>query len=163
MDDSNGSKAFWSWLHTQFFLQYLPRTDVMWIWHQASGKLLDPSGLVIGFGYSGRGVGKNNPESQSLENVGPIPEGYYKIGEPHDSVTHGPFVLALTPDPQNNMHGRKEFLIHGDSVIQPGTASKGCIVLSRSVREDIAKSFDKVLAVVSGDFTPKRDPTEKSA
>lgn len=140
----------------QSFAQYPSRNDLMWIWYQASGKLMDPNGLVIGFGYSGRGAGKNNPESQSLENVGPIPEGYYKIGEPHDSVTHGPFVLTLTPDPQNNMHGRTDFLIHGDSVIQPGTASKGCIVLPRSVREDIAKSYDKVLGVVSGDF-PKRD------
>src|SRR5882724_8312006 len=111
MDELGGSKAFWIWQHTQSLVPYPVPTDVMWLYNQSSGRLLDPNGLVIRFGYSGRGAGKNNPESQSLENLGPIPEGYYKIGEPHDSVTHGPFVLTLTPDPQNTMFGRSEFLI----------------------------------------------------
>jgi hypothetical protein len=129
----------------------------MWIYQQSTGKMLDPNGLIIGYGYSGKGVSKNNPEAQTLPNFGPIPEGYYNIGEPHDTVTHGPFVLPLTPDPQNKMFGRSAFLIHGDSVVHPGTASEGCIIMPRSVREDIAKSVDKLLTVVSGEFVMKRD------
>lgn len=129
----------------------------MWIYQQATGKILDPAGLLLGYGYSGRGIHKNNPESQSFANLGPIPEGYYNIGEPHDTVTHGPFVLPLTPDPQNKMFGRSAFLIHGDSVVLPGTASEGCIILNRHLREDIAKSPIKLLTVVSGVFVMKRD------
>lgn len=135
----------------------------MWVYYQESGKVLAPDGLIIGIGYSGKGSSKNDPQAQSVENVGPIPEGYYRIGEPYDSVTHGPFVLPLTPDPQNNMFGRTHFLIHGDSVIQPGTASAGCIVLPWSVRKSIAGSLDKILGVVSGEFVPKRDPSEPTA
>lgn len=121
-----------------------------WIYEQASGRLIDPDGQVIGFGYSGRGSGKNNPLSQAIHDLGPIPEGVYLIGGPHDTVTHGPFVLTLTPDSKNQMHGRTAFLIHGDSVISPGTASNGCIIQARTVREDIARSLDKQLKVISG-------------
>lgn len=119
---------------------------------------MDPTGMVLGFAYSGKGKHKNDPESQNLPNLGPIPEGYYQIGEPHDTVTHGPFVLPLTPDPQNVMFERSHFLIHGDSVQAPGTASEGCIVAPRWIRRDIAKSPVKILCVVAGEFVIKRDP-----
>lgn len=152
--------TFSEWLDS--LLPGIP-VDKMWIYQQSTGKLLDPKGLVVGFGYSGKGVSKNNPEDQTLHNAGPIPEGYYKIGSPHDTVTHGPFVLPLEPDPGNKMFGRSAFLIHGDSVVHPGTASEGCIILPRPVREDIAKSLDRLLAVVSGDFVMKRDVSETSA
>lgn len=135
-----------------------PKSKPLWVYQQATGKILDPTGMLISYGYSGHGIHKNSPEAQSLKNHGPIPEGYYKIGQPHDTVTHGPFVLPLEPDPQNVMFGRSGFLIHGDSVIAPGTASTGCIILARWVREDIAKSLVKLLAVVSGEFVIKRDP-----
>jgi hypothetical protein len=135
-----------------------PKDKPLWVFQQSTGKILDPKGLVVGFAYSGKGIHKNNPESQSLPNQGPIPEGYYKIGSPHDSITHGPFVLPLEPDPQNVMFGRTHFLVHGDSVQSPGTASEGCIVAPRWIREDIAKSAVKLLAVVSGEFVMKREP-----
>lgn len=133
------------------------KDNIMWIYQQSTGKILDPKGMIMGYGYSGKGIHKNNPESQTLANLGPIPEGYYTIGEPHDTVTHGPFVLPLTPDPQNNMHGRSHFLIHGDSKVLPGTASEGCIIAPRYLREDIAHSPIKLLTVVSGVFVIKRD------
>jgi hypothetical protein len=131
--------------------------NLMWIYQQATGKIMDPGGVVVGYGYSGRGVYKNDPEAQSRHDEGPIPEGYYSIGDPHDTITHGPFVLPLTPDPLNKMFGRSGFLIHGDSIIHPGTASHGCIIANRHIREDIAKSEVKLLGVVSGIFTIKRD------
>lgn len=83
-----------------------------------------------------------------MKNWGPIPCGLYTIGAHVDTMTHGPFVLPLTPSPQNEMFGRSAFLIHGDSKVAPGSASEGCIILSRSVRERIAKSGDHELRVI---------------
>lgn len=117
---------------------------IIWIYDQASGQLSQR----IAVGYSGAGEGKNNPAMQDVQNVGPIPQGAYSIGDPHDTATHGPFVLALTSDRANDMHGRSEFLIHGDSFANPGTASHGCIVLPRKIREQIWRSGDTKLEVV---------------
>lgn len=155
-----GEGASWRWLRTVFLVPYPTSNAIMWIYQISSGRMIDPNGLVVGFGYSGKGSNKNNPESQNLTDKGPIPEGYYRIGTPHDTVTHGPFVIPLTPDTQNKMFGRSHFLIHGDSVVNPGTASEGCIIMARSVREDIAKSMDDVLGVVSGPYTPQYDSEE---
>ncbi len=127
----------------------------MWTYVQKTGELLH-DGLHIAVGYSGFDNpdtgqnGKNNPGLENVEEVGPIPAGNYAIGTPHDTLTHGPFVLPLTPDPANEMFGRTAFLMHGDSVIEPGTASRGCIVMSRAVRTEVAASGDKLLQVISG-------------
>jgi hypothetical protein len=138
-------------------------SKLMWTYQQSTGKVLDPNGIVVGYAYSGKGQYKNDPEAQSLHDQGPIPEGYYSIGSPRDTVTHGPFVLPLLPHQDNQMFGRNNFLIHGDSVVQPGTASEGCIVAARYIREDIAKSPVKLLAVVSGVFVIKRDSESQEA
>ena len=98
-------------------------------------------------GYSGHGECKNEPAQQHVHNEGPIPRGRYQIGTPVNTDTHGPFVLPLAPDMNNTMHGRSGFLIHGDSKANPGTASQGCIILARSVRERIAESLDNELEV----------------
>src|ERR1035437_2005502 len=105
-----------------------------WTYEQATGKLLHDGDLVA-TGYSGAGGGKNNPTTQDVHNVGPIPIGHYTIEAPVDTVTHGPYVLRLEPDLANEMFGRAGFLIHGDSVVHPGTASEGCIIQARTVRE----------------------------
>jgi len=47
------------------------------------------------------------------------------------------------------MCGRSAFLIHGDSIAAPGTASHGCIILARPDRERIAESGVKQLVVVA--------------
>jgi hypothetical protein len=123
----------------------------MFTYEQATGRLLGPTGEVLGIGYSGKDWGKNVPATQSVHNVGPIPEGLYFIRQPVlFTVTHGPFVLPLLPDPANQMFGRFGFLIHGDSVISPGTASEGCIILARDVREKIWDSNDRDLKVIAG-------------
>ena len=127
----------------------------MWTYVQKTGELLR-DGSHVALGYSGFDNpetgqrGKNNPELERVEEVGPIPVGKYLIGTPHDTLTHGPFVLPLTPDPGNEMFGRSAFLMHGDSVVAPGTASRGCIIMSRAVRREVAASGDKVLRVISG-------------
>lgn len=118
-----------------------------WRYSQSSGWLSHDGENVIE-GYSGAGDGKNNPAMQDVHNVGPIPVGTYVIGAPSDTKTHGPYVLHLTPDPGNEMFSRAGFLVHGDSVVNPGTASEGCIIVPRKVREQVWDSGDRTLVVV---------------
>src|SRR5690242_15913774 len=122
----------------------------MWMYEQATGNLLHEATLV-GKGYSGNGRGKNNPAMESVHYVGPIPRGFYIIGEPRDTEDHGPFVLPLSPNPVNEMYGRTGFLIHGDKLnAPPGNASEGCIILPHDVRTFVWRTGDKFLQVVSG-------------
>lgn len=102
----------------------------------------------MGAGYSGQPDCKNDPDKCALHDRGPIPPGLYTIEPPRDTETHGPYVLPLTPNEKNEMYGRSGFLIHGDSVSHPGSASHGCIILPRVVREAIHKSADINLEVV---------------
>jgi hypothetical protein len=122
----------------------------MWTYKQSTGEL-SRDGVAAGACYSGYEAGKNNPAMQNAENVGPVPQGRYSIGAPQcveSPGPHGPFVLPLTPDPANTMFGRSGFLIHGDSVVNPGLASRGCIIAARLIREAIAGSGDTELTVI---------------
>jgi hypothetical protein len=121
----------------------------MWDYEQISGKLLADNGDIVAIGYSGHGDGKNNPDMEHVADVGPIPVGIYTIETPRDTDSHGPYVLPLTPSPANTMFGRSGFLIHGDAVHAPGTASEGCVILAHTVREQIWESGDHRLNVVS--------------
>src|SRR5271155_1098884 len=117
----------------------------MWTYIQKTGQLFH-DGESVATGYSGYNDpqtgqdGTNNPDLENVPDVGPIPVGNYTFGTPVDTVTHGPFVLPLTPDPANQMFGRAGFLMHGDSVVAPGTASRGCIIMGRPVRGQVAAS-----------------------
>lgn len=124
-----------------------------WLYEILTGRMRDPDGNLVGVGYSGAPTHKNNPVFTGLHNLGPIPQGKYRIGKPVDTVTHGPYVLPLSPDSDNEMFGRRDFLIHGDSIVAPGTASEGCIIMSKDVRHLMGNSSDHFLAVVSGTFT----------
>lgn len=120
----------------------------MWTYQQSTG-MLKWFSSIVGYGYSGCGDGKNNPFKQDCHNVGPLPTGRYTIESPVDTDAHGPYVLRLDPDEGNEMHGRAGFLIHGDSVAHPGTASQGCIIMPRAVREQVWQSGDHRLEVVA--------------
>ncbi len=127
----------------------------MWTYIQLTGEMLDPTGKVLAVGYSGCNSCKNNPLMQKAHNEGPIPIGTYTIFGPiPNTPTHGPYVLPLEPSPQNEMHGRAGFLIHGDSKVDPGSASEGCIILGRQAREAIWASGDHQIQVVSGYMPP---------
>lgn len=129
----------------------------MWTYEQLTGDLRY-DGKVVASGYSGHEEGKNNPAMQHVPNSGPIPVGYYTILAPRTTETHGPYVMPLEPFKQNQMFGRAGFLIHGDSIKAPGTASEGCIIIGRSVREAIWQSGDRTLKVVAGgDDNPVAD------
>jgi len=121
----------------------------MWIYEQSSGQMLR-NGSLVGTGYSGIDKGKNNPDMQDAHDVGPIPQGNYTMGAPINSPTHGPCAIPLTADPANQMFGRSEFLVHGDSTEHPGQASHGCVIMPRSVRDQLVASGDKLLNVVAG-------------
>ena len=121
----------------------------MWIYEQRTGRIFKDDQLV-GVGYAGSPTGKNNPDMQEVAQTGPLPTGAYSIEAPQNSPHTGPYTLDLTPDPENRMFGRSEFRIHGDSVEHPGTASEGCIIMPRAIREQIWNSGDHQLEVVRG-------------
>lgn len=117
-----------------------------WEYSQSTGHLTYNGSFVIR-GYAGAGGGQNNPDMEHIRNVGPIPRGTYDIGQPRNTGSKGPHVMDLSPRGHNAL-GRTEFLIHGDSINDPGNASEGCVILPRAVRERISGSADNVLEVV---------------
>jgi hypothetical protein len=120
----------------------------MWTYAQETGALLH-DGQSVATGYSGFDDGKNNPAMQAVPDVGPIPQGDWSVeGPPVNTAEHGPYVLTLAPAPSTNTFGRSGFLMHGDSVDAPGTASKGCIIMPRTAREQVWNSGDTDLEVV---------------
>jgi len=123
----------------------------MWTYLQNTGELLRPNGRYLAAGYSGSPEGKNDPTKQSIPDEGPIPQGKYDINPPEDTISHGPYVLPLTPHPENEMFGRSGFLIHGERKAgSVGFASEGCIILPLEVREAIWQSGDHQLQVLDG-------------
>jgi hypothetical protein len=123
----------------------------MHTYHQSSGAWEDPTGRVLGAGYSGHPPFVNNPSAQAMPDIGPIPQGDYTIGPAFASPTKGPCVMTLTPHADTNTFERSGFLIHGDSVEFPGAeeASLGCIIMARAIREQINASADHQLEVVA--------------
>lgn len=117
-----------------------------WLYFQRSGELLDPNGKLAGVGYSGFGEGKNRPEMEHVKAIGPIPRATYRIGAPYNSDNVGPYALTLATD--EKIHGRTALRIHGDN--GKGTASHGCIILPRPLREAIWESGDHTLIVKEG-------------
>ena len=118
------------------------------IFEQKTGKITDDLGKIIGHGYAGHGEGKNNPEMESVKNTGPLPKGIYYKGQKIDHPKTGPYSIRLIPDKNNQMFGRSGFMFHGDSKRNPGTASEGCIVASRKIREMWYESDDNIIKVI---------------
>ena len=122
----------------------------MWIYEQSSGKFHNPVGSVICIGYSGHGVGLDNPADQDIPDVGPIPQGDWEIGPFFDDPGgKGPIVAHLTPLPGTDTAGRSGFMIHGDNSAMNHTASEGCLILPHPIRAQIAASLDRVLRVTA--------------
>jgi hypothetical protein len=119
----------------------------MWTYDQSSGQF-SQDGKLLFTGYSGLWNGKNNPSMQAAKGIGPIPAGLWHIGGSYDSHKTGPATILLVPDEKTETFGRSEFRIHGDSISAPGTASHGCIILPRFIRNKIIGSTDKLLTVV---------------
>lgn len=121
----------------------------LWTYEQSTGRMLDDDGHLRGIGYSGAAEGKNNISMENEHNVGPIPQGTYTMDGPVDSAVHGPYAIPLIPDLDNEMFGRDHFLCHGDSLVEPGTASQGCIIMPHRTRVEMWESSDRRLLVVA--------------
>lgn len=121
-------------------LFYVQRTGQVWL-----------NGALLGVGYAGFGEGKNNPAMERVHDVGPLPVGRYRLEPPGPHPTAGGFVMRLTPLPGTQTYGRSRFMCHGDNVDpeKRGTASHGCIVLARALREAMWASGVRILEVVA--------------
>lgn len=124
-----------------------------WTYEVVSGRLYSDDGELIAKGYAGGNKGQvpeavNNPEYQSRHEIGPLPSGAYTIDAPYDHPQLGPYVMNLVPAPENEMFGRGDFRIHGDNSKGDHSASEGCIILPRDVRNRIWLSGDRSLDVV---------------
>ncbi|WP_434461823.1 tlde1 domain-containing protein [Serratia plymuthica] len=97
--------------------------------------------------YAGAVGYQNNTKFECLKDKGPLPRGKYKIGAPYASVNTGRYTIPLTPTSTGNMCNRDAFKIHGDSLKNPGKASKGCIIANPKYREEIWNSGDRELIV----------------
>jgi hypothetical protein len=74
---------------------------------------------------------------QGDENTGPLPQGSYNLGTPNNKK--GPLTIPLWPRPGTDLLGRPGgFLIHGDNKKHNHSASEGCIIQNRDVRQVIA-------------------------
>lgn len=119
-----------------------------WRYEQASGNL-SRDGIFLCRGYAGHGVGKNNPDMQTVHDVGPIPRGRWRMTAMLDTPEHGPRVIRLRAEEGTVTFGRDGFLIHGDSIAAPGEASHGCIIIGRIQREQVWRTQDTALEVVA--------------
>lgn len=119
-----------------------------WTYVQATGELRHSDSTTRAVGYSGHGEGLNNSAMEHIPRVGPIPRGRWTIGAPRDSERVGPFAMPLTPDDDTATFGRTLFLIHGDNRKRDRSASHGCIILPRVIREEIWESADTDLEVI---------------
>ena len=54
--------------------------DINITFSQSSGIITDDYGTYVAMGWAGNHSGKCNPKMQDVPNVGPLPQGVYKIG-----------------------------------------------------------------------------------
>lgn len=109
----------------------------MMTYSQSSGRfVLDEE--EVGDGYSGNGAGMNNPDAQNIKGHGPLPRGQYTVLQASTHPKLGPLAMELLPYSTNQMFLRGDFFIHGDNAELNHTASDGCIILPRVVREQVA-------------------------
>lgn len=120
----------------------------MYTFQQSTGVFFSPDSPLAVRGWAGQGPGKNNPGMQDVHNIGPLPRGFYTIGQAYEHPHLGPCVMNLTPAPSNEMFGRSSFRIHGASKSDPEHSSEGCIILPPGPRHAVADSLDRRLEVV---------------
>jgi hypothetical protein len=121
-----------------------------WKYSQTTGQLVNPAGSGVGLGYSGCGEGLNSPAQQAVACVGPIPQGDWEIGAFFDDLGgKGPIVAHLTPAAGTETFGRSGFMVHGDNAAGDHTASEGCVILPRVLREQLMASSDRTLTVTA--------------
>lgn len=95
---------------------------------QKTGNLYQ-DGILLALCYAGFGAGVNAPDLQAKQLVGPLPCGWYTLGNAVQGSHLGPNAIPLEPDPANEMFGRASFYMHLDNASHNRTASRGCIVV----------------------------------
>ncbi|MGH9418143.1 MAG: tlde1 domain-containing protein [Terriglobales bacterium] len=111
----------------------------------------DGTRKLAGIGYSGVDSALDDPVAQDESSAGPIPRGHWIIGrqQSHQLANGKHLIAAMRPSPAaGNATKRTNFWIHGDTAAHNHTASEGCIILPRDVRDVIAASGDTQLQVV---------------
>ncbi|MCI5211336.1 MAG: DUF2778 domain-containing protein, partial [Candidatus Electrothrix sp. ATG2] len=139
---------------------FIDAWGLYWEYEQITGdlyyvdneKTTESKRVLIAKGYSGNGLGRDNPLRDNVKNSGPIPAGVWKIGKPRNSKKTGKHVMDLTPMEGTETHGRSGFQIHGDNKKQDNSASSGCVILNKAIREKISGSGDNELKVVPGEL-----------
>lgn len=121
----------------------------MWKWDQSAGEL-SRDGTVVSHGYSGAGRGLNSPTMQAAVAVGPIPRGMWRmIALTPTGASTGPYTIVLEPEPGTDTCGRSAFRVHGDNARMDHSASEGCIILPRAIREKMWTSGEPLIEVVA--------------
>ena len=125
-------------------------SDLTLTWHQAGGLMTDPDGREVAQGWAGNHEGKNNPAKQAVHDLGPLPQGLYKVGQWQDHPHLGHMVSHLEQI-EGETYGRDGFFIHGASKDPEklGQESKGCIVIPYQARlkvKEFSPSFIQVVA-----------------
>lgn len=110
---------------------------------------LSLNGVVKAHGiWSGHGDAANDPSREREKGIGPLPAGIYAIGPMRDGGHLGPEVMDLTMI-EGDAFGRDLFRIHGDFVGDVDfSASDGCVIAQRLVREWIDAQPDRRLQVI---------------
>lgn len=103
--------------------------------------------VTLGRAYAGNGPGLNNPECEAVRALGPLPRGSYRMHGPMDHPRLGPCVFYLEPLKPKEMFGRSGFFIHGDNALRNFSASAGCIVAERVVRNRLKALMPATLLV----------------
>lgn len=123
---------------------YAQSTGRLWLRDEQSQEKAES----VGRGYSGHPPYVNETDAEALVARGPIPRGSYRIVGPFNHVRLGPVCFFLDPAKGNTMFGRSGFFIHGDNEYGNSSASHGCVVLSRAIRERIATTPVRTFVVV---------------
>jgi RHS repeat-associated protein len=101
----------------------------------------------IQFGvYAGTAEHSNVVASETLVRQGPVPAGIYELSVDTNTANNnlGGARMRLTPLGDTEMFGRDGFLIHADSVANPGTGSQGCIIVPRAMRVEMTSNLGRL-------------------
>lgn len=109
---------------------YVQSTGAIFICDSEDGRTL------VARGYSGKGSAINAGDFEKVIATGPIPRGLWRIDPAIVHVRLGKIAIPLRPQ-GHDAHGRSGFYIHGDNRFGDRSASSGCIILSKAVREFI--------------------------
>jgi RHS repeat-associated protein len=135
-------------------IMYVDLFGLCWEFSQSTGQwshLDDLTGVAtpVGLGFSGQGVGYNDPAFEWAEDIGPLPAGLYQIG-PGRKWHKMPYVMDLTPVLSFQFGRPGGFKIHApfkDPAKRP-LSSHGCPIAEKDLRKQISDDQDRCLWVV---------------